>query len=609
MLGGANTANDPEAGVERGKTIGRYVVLDRLGVGAMGVVYSAYDPELARQVALKVLRPKAVENQGAAAARVRLLREAQSLAQLSHPNVVSVYDVGSGEDEVFLAMELVVGENLRSWARRVKSWREIVDVFIEAGRGLAAAHRLGLVHRDFKPENVLVSDDGRVCVTDFGLARPDPSGAVPNTSASEAVAAGSGVLGVTLTVEGDAIGTPAYMAPEQHSSGEADARSDQYSFCVSLYEAVYGRRPFLGDNEKLIAEAKAAKPPELPPHRLDDRLSPVPAWLRRVLAQGMARAARHRYPTMDDLLADLDRGASKRPWAALGMGALVVVALAVGIAVQRSPGEASNPCESDRPAEPTPAWDSTAQEAVRAGLDEATFERIAPRIDERVEGWRATYRETCEDTWVRGEQSAALLDARMSCLRRQWTAIETTVEVLAHADAKLAERAEGLVDALPVSEDCRRWVVAAPSDVPNAGELREGYDALAAALAEARVLQRAGSSKEAFELVRTRQAKVLALGVGSLTAELLLVRGSLEADAGEHEVARATLRRALTTARQAESPRQEAEAWMRLADLAGDDRERSRFYATMAASVAESIGGDERIEAWSERVLAESTRG
>ena len=348
----------------RGRTIGRYVVLERLGVGAMGVVYSAYDPELARQVALKILRPRSVANQGAAAARVRLLREAQSLAQLSHPNVVSIYDVGSGEDEVFLAMELVQGENLRVWARRKTGWREVVRVFVQAGRGLAAAHRLGLVHRDFKPENVLVAEDGRVCVTDFGLARPDPSVDVPATSGSEAVSSGSGVLGVTLTVEGDAIGTPAYMAPEQHGGGEADARSDQYSFCVSLYEAVYGRRPFSGDSEKLIAEAKAAKEPELPPHRLDDRLSPVPGWLRRVLKRGMARAARHRFASMDDLLAELERGAAGRPWVGLTMGALAIGALAVGVAVQQRPAESSNPCASDRPVEPSAVWDARTRETV-----------------------------------------------------------------------------------------------------------------------------------------------------------------------------------------------------------------------------------------------------
>jgi len=605
-LGGVNTANDPEAGVGRGKTIGRYVVLERLGVGAMGVVYSAYDPELARQVALKVLRPKAVAKQGAAAARVRLLREAQSLAQLAHPNVVSVYDVGRGDDEVFLAMELIVGENLRSWSRRVKGWREIVAVFIEAGRGLAAAHRLGLVHRDFKPENVLVAEDGRVCVTDFGLARPDPSVDAPSTSASEAVASRSGMLGVTMTVEGDAIGTPAYMAPEQHGSGDADARSDQYSFCVSLYEALYGRRPFTGDNEKLIAEAKAAHAPKLPPHRLDDRLSPVPAWLRRVLRRGMSRAARRRYGSMDDLLAELERGVASRPWVALGMGALTVGALAVGIAVQRSPAEASNPCASDRPVEPTPAWNAETQRALRmtlAGLEgEASFERVAERIDRRVEDWRATYRQTCEDTWVRGEQSAELLDARMSCLRRQWGALENTMGVLAEGDAGVAEHAAGLVDALPEPEQCRKWLVAAPRDMPAGGELRDRYDGLAAALAKARVLQRAGRSEQALELVLARQPNVFALGVNSLTAELLLVRGSLEQDERRYAAARVTLREALTAARTAESPRQEAEAWLGLAELA-DDPDRARFYARMAVSVAESVGGDEAIVAESERVL------
>ena len=190
----------------------------------------------------------------------------------------------------------------------------------------------------------------------------------------------------------------------------------------------------------------------------------------------------------------------------------------------------------------------------------------------------------------------------MSCLHRQWSALEATVGVLIHADAVVAERAVGLVDALPVAESCRRWLVDAPSDVPAGGELRNEYDSLAAALAQAHVLQRAGSSDKAHELVLAQQSRVLALDVGSLTTEMLLVLGTLEIERGELDTGRATLRDALARAREVESPRLEAEAWMRLADAAGDDVESGRFHARMGASVAESIGGDEAIAAWSELV-------
>ena len=243
--GAANSANTPR--LARGSTVGRYIVLDRLGSGGMGVVFSAFDPELDRKVAVKVLN--AGDRRKKKAGRVRLLREAQALAKLNHPNTIAVYDVGTLGESVFLAMEFIAGKTLRGWVadkrdRGELDWRAVLDVFMQAGRGLAAAHAAGIVHRDFKPENVMVDLDGRARVLDFGLARP----ARDTTSSAdrEDPEHSSGTFEVRLTATGAVMGTPYYMAPEQHRGDAVDERADQFSFCVALWEALFGGRPFRG---------------------------------------------------------------------------------------------------------------------------------------------------------------------------------------------------------------------------------------------------------------------------------------------------------------------------------------------------------------------------
>jgi eukaryotic-like serine/threonine-protein kinase len=225
----------------RGRVVGRYVILSLLGVGGMGAVYAAYDPELDRKVALKLLRPDSLSIDSA-----RMLREARALARLAHPNVVAVHDVGTLGAEVFIAMEHVDGLTVHRWLRqRDRSRREVLDVFLAAGRGLAAAHRAGLVHRDFKPDNMMVALDGRVRVLDFGLARAQASAGAESTL-REALIGDVDVGEARLTREGALLGTPTYMAPEQWRGAVADARSDQFSFCVALWEALLGERPFRG---------------------------------------------------------------------------------------------------------------------------------------------------------------------------------------------------------------------------------------------------------------------------------------------------------------------------------------------------------------------------
>ncbi|HEY0097284.1 MAG TPA: serine/threonine-protein kinase, partial [Archangium sp.] len=241
----------PEApALGRGTPLDRYVVLDPLGEGGMGMVYAAYDSVLDRKVALKLLPPgdaDAGPEATSGSGRARLLREAQAMARLSHPNVVAVYDVHQHEAQVFMAMELVDGQTLLQWEReQPRGWRELLTAFLAAGRGLAAAHAAGLVHRDFKPTNVLVGKDGRVRVTDFGLARPHnaPAELGADTPAPDTgPVKGHSLLELNLTQRGAVRGTPAYMAPEQFRGATADVRSDQFSFAVSLWEALHGERP------------------------------------------------------------------------------------------------------------------------------------------------------------------------------------------------------------------------------------------------------------------------------------------------------------------------------------------------------------------------------
>ncbi|MBX7084495.1 MAG: serine/threonine protein kinase, partial [Nannocystaceae bacterium] len=269
------------------RRVGRYTVLRHLGKGGMGQVLEALDPELDRRVALKLLRV----GRGGTAANARLLREAQVMARISDPHVVQVYDAGLAGDRVFLAMELVRGRTLRQWlAAGPRPWREILRVMIDAGRGLAAAHAVGVIHRDFKPDNVLVDDDGRVRVADFGLANLE--------RAAVAAARPGNFEGrfVGLTQTGAIVGTPLYMAPEQHAGLELDARADQFSFCVALHEALLGAHPYPGTTAIELAAAVLAGRYVAPPSRRG-----LPRALVRAIERGLATDPGRRFVDIEAL--------------------------------------------------------------------------------------------------------------------------------------------------------------------------------------------------------------------------------------------------------------------------------------------------------------------
>ena len=311
----------------RESTLGRYRVLAELGAGGMGTVYEAYDPELNRKLAVKLVRPGSSASLASSEGRVRLMREAQAMAQLSHPNVIAVYDVGTFGDQVFIAMEYVEGSTLTRWlASQERPWREVVNVFLQTGRGLAAAHAAGILHRDFKPDNVLVGRDGRPRVFDFGLARAlsgEPEKPTPDDGAAEADATSRSnfaLSGRALTEPGRLMGTPAYMAPEQLMGQGVDHRTDQYSFCVALYQGLYGELPFKGHTiEALVREITQGKAREAATSRK------VPARLRRAVLRGLRPEPADRYPSMDALLEELLLQASRTRRRFLAVAALAIL--------------------------------------------------------------------------------------------------------------------------------------------------------------------------------------------------------------------------------------------------------------------------------------------
>jgi serine/threonine protein kinase len=370
----ATVGQGPGTPLHEGACVGRYEVVEKIGAGGMGEVYRARDPQLHREVALKLVKPQFMRGRGGAEHRARLLREARAMAQLTHPNVVRVYDVGEHEDGVFLAMELVEGTDAAKWYRAERpKWQRVLGVFRAAGRGLAAAHAAGLVHRDFKPANVLVGDDQRVRVMDFGLARAvedvrgDDAPTQPDPSWSEIV-----------TSHGVVVGTPAYMAPEQFVGLPADARSDQYAYCVSLWEALFLRLPFGGANARAIGAAKANDELRMPPPDSD-----VPRALVDVLARGMASDRERRFDAMRDVLRALREiaepsepapqpAAPRRwPWPTLAITALG--GLAVWMFLR------GDPCDAD-------ADTDALRERYAASRDPVAARRIAATL---ADHWRA----------------------------------------------------------------------------------------------------------------------------------------------------------------------------------------------------------------------------
>ena len=531
------TAATPPVSLERGQAFGRYVVIEKVGAGGMGVVYAAYDPELDRRVALKVVKP-GHGSRGSARARQRLVREAQAMAQLAHPNVVTIHDVGIAHGRVYLTMEFIEGLTLARWAaEKPRPLRERLDVLIAAGAGLVAAHEKQLVHRDFKPENVMIGNDGRVRVTDFGLVAQHWS------EDSESRLGSSSSLTVVrsdLTQDGAMIGTPAYMAPEQFERGRTGPKSDQFSFCVTAWELLYGVRPFPGDTpmEIIRAVTEGGVTDEAP-------LTGVPRYVRRALLRGLALDPDERWPYLEQPLEVLRRDPGRRrrrTFGIVGMSAIVVGSVA---AVEVADAFEAAECDAEAAAIADVYGPDRRRDLERAMLDTgapfagSTSERVLAFLDDYVQRWGSVARAACLGRSKRTKQSSS---AHALCLHERKVRLDATAEELAEPTTSQLAGALRLVHGLPRPEAC---------DEPGRIE-REFSDAasredrtLDDALVRALVKLRAGDSERAASLASALATEARAADRDALALDADALHGSALSHLGQADDAEALLSRTL----------------------------------------------------------------
>jgi tetratricopeptide (TPR) repeat protein len=504
----------PAPALAAGVMVGRYRVLDLVGSGGMGSVYRAHDPDLSRDIALKVLHPRLTSERRGSDYRQRLLREAQTLAKLSHPNVVAAFDVGSVEDVVFVAMELVPGESLRSWLREARSVNAVARVLIAAGRGLVAAHEAGVLHRDFKPANIMVSPDGRVRVVDFGLAR---SAVASATAASPRVdrPGAPASLDAALTDTGVLLGTPGYICPEQLNGEPADELGDQYSFAVTAFVALARREP----PAEGARDAATRESLSWPRH--------VPRRVRRVVERGLASRPEERYPNLAAMVDALEEAiAPRRRTAALvglTLGALSIAATSVLWQANRSHVTCQVDAESFRS-----VWDAerraTLRDALtstgRANADDA-FRMLAARLDVYQRDWLAMRQARCEATHVRGELSERALSLSNACLERKRADVGALVSAFSRPSPGVVDRAASAAPA-PLAECADTPALLGTADkLPADPAARAAIERVEAGFPMARALRLAGHWQEAGDNAEKLLQEARAVGHASTTAAAL----------------------------------------------------------------------------------------
>ena len=460
-------------GAKQPVQIGRYELERQLGAGGGGVVFIATDPELSRKVALKLITARGE--------RDRMLAEGHALARLAHPNVVPIFDVGTHDDQIFLVMELVEGGTLRTWIEEApRTVLAIVRAYRDAGAGLAAAHRAGFVHRDFKPDNALIGADQRVRVVDFGLVHVD----------GEARAG---------------LGTPRYMPPEQAEGGEVTPAADQYAFCASLREAIRARKDADGT-----------------------RANTVPRWLDDILARGLARSTTERYPSMDALLDALARDPATK-WKRRGVVAGILALGASAFAIGRVQHDAPPPCDGGR-AELAAVWNPQLRSAVAAKLDalgtpyaKQVKPQLVGALDGYAKAWSAGHLDACK-AHRRGAQSDSLLDRRMRCLDAARAALGAAINVVGYARAQELAQAVVATGELPALSRCADAELLASPVAPPTREQAAEASALEQALAAREVDIRAGRA-DAIPAIDALVARARALGYRPVLAQALRLRG------------------------------------------------------------------------------------
>ncbi len=510
--------------------IGRFYIFRLLGEGGMGRVFLGYDEELDRKLAIKLWH-----GQGDSSVRVRMLREAQALARLSHPHIVTVYEVGEEQGRVYLAMEYVEGDTLRRWVQdKPRSTSAILGRYLEAGSGLAAAHKAGILHRDFKPDNVIAGADDRVRVLDFGLARADRSLLAGDSLSSEPVIRVSGadrVLDVPMTIAGTVLGTPAYMPPEQLWGAATDVRSDIFSFSVAFWEALFDVRPFRADSIRELGEVI---------HRgvLDEGKSGrrVPRRLRTVLAKGLAADPNDRWQTMDELLTALSRRSRRLRWLP-PIAVVLVLALIAGITIGLSTwrtDQAITACQNKARAMDA-VWNDAVRRDLRAtalatGLDYATASvaRLEPILNRYAAAWQSSAISLCEQDIRDTNWAPELTIEARACLEERSWALETLVVELSNATLARLQQALPAAFALPAIDRCLdpTWLRERPSPPSDAISKAE-IDALREAIERTRSLEALGKIDEALPIAETLVERADALGWKPLRARTRLLAGRL----------------------------------------------------------------------------------
>jgi eukaryotic-like serine/threonine-protein kinase len=623
---------EPAPQLERGAMLGRYLVLHQLGEGGMGVVYSAYDPELDRKVAVKLISAGASEEL-AGDGQARLLREAQAMARVSHPNVIAVYDVGTLNNRVFVAMELVEGGTLKDWIRAKKrSTKDILTAFVDAGRGLSAAHAVGLVHRDFKPENVLISKkDGRVQVTDFGLARlagsPEEQqrlrGAALTSLPKRIERSGDErgrLLDAQITQHGLVMGTPQYMSPEQHLGKDPDARSDQFSFCAALYWALYGKRPFdpvqlaaaavkLDEAEDKTRAERSANPGVKasigkgviaePPKEVK-----VPGEVKKAILRGLSVDPAQRFPSMEELLKRLAPAekSTQRLWLA---AAAVVVAVAVPTGIW-----AFNPKVCAGIEERLAGiWDQARKDAIQkqfasTGIPIAAeaYRLTAASLDEYARSWVSQRTDACVATRVRGDQTEKILELRTVCMERRLKELNALAELLTQADKETVDKAynsdfTGALSSLKSCADVE--LLTNQVSVPQDPAVQARIESVRGKLSEARARWAAGQFKAALQIADGAAATAKEVGYAPVLSEALYLQARLQDQVGQSGEAVKTLLQAIRAGEAGRQDEARAESMVQLVSTYGTLRkyDEALAWSDLAQGVLDRISGHEESQA------------
>ncbi len=557
--------------LESGDSLGRLEVGEILGQGAFGVVVSAYDPDLKRKLAIKLLKPEVFESKSGRDAHKRLLREARAMAKISHANVVTVHDIGTVDGQVYIAMEFVEGGNLGQWLRaKDRSWQEILGVFVQAGRGLAAAHREGLVHRDFKPDNVLVNKSDEVRVADFGLVSISEKRGEALASAQENVGRSMSSGDLDLTRAGSVMGTALYMAPEQHLGDEVTPASDQFSFCVALYSAFYKRGPFPCRNYKELRKAVINGEVLSVPTS-----SSVPKWLQLIILKGLSVTADDRYRSMPALLEALCSDPSIRTRRRIKLAGAGVACAAVLAGLFWSQQDRKRPCQN-ADASLSEVWDTSRKSAIAGvfardrSLEYARFEES---IDRYTTDWVSVRKRVCEATHVHGEQSDALLDRRMLCLDQKLHYLQQVLAQLrSGTGVETLDKALTIASALPPPKGCTdRPELMSRHPLPTDEKQREKILVADRLVDEAEAHLDLGAQARAIDILEAMLKEPP--DYSPTLAKATSVLGKSKMDLGDLTGAETSLRESIEHGTRAGDDRLVASSWLALMHLDGIERE------------------------------------